>query len=99
MRLGSNGIAADCTVQGNTLDSIEAGAGCALRDCTASGNLGTAAICAGTGSVLNNCAAYNNQTEYGIFAQDGSTLTSRSPAAPVAPASARQIHGRTLVSY
>ena len=75
MRLGGNGIVADCTAQGNTLDGIEAGAGCALRDCTASGNLGTAAIRAGTGSVLNNCAAFNNQTEYGIFASDGSTLT------------------------
>ena len=75
MRLGGNGIVADCTAQGNTLDGIEAGSGCVLRDCTASGNLGTAAIRAGTGSVLNNCAAFNNQTEYGIFTSDGSTLT------------------------
>ena len=75
LRLGPNGIVADCTAQANTLNGIETNSGSALRDCTASGNLGTFGIRAGSGSVLSNCAAYNNQTEAGISAGDGSTLT------------------------
>ena len=74
LRIGPNGIVADCTAQANTLNGIEANAGCTLRDCTASGNLGAYGIRAGAGSTLNNCAALNNQTEVGISAGDGSTL-------------------------
>jgi parallel beta-helix repeat protein len=75
LRIGPNSTVADCTAQANTLNGIETSAGCALRDCTVSGNLGTSGISVSSGAVLSNCSAYNNQTTYGIFATDGATLT------------------------
>ena len=76
LRLGANGIVADCTAQGNTLDGIEAGAGCALRDCTASGNLGTAANSRGHWERAEQLRRLQQRNRIRHFRhRDGSTLT------------------------
>lgn len=65
-----------CSVVANTANGIQAGTGCTISDCTASGNgpgtYGFPAILAGAGCTISGCTA--GQNSEGIFAGLGSTI-------------------------
>lgn len=72
---GTGFIIDSCRAEGNTAGGIVVGNGSTLKNCTASGNQGAAAINAGTGSTVIGCAAFDNTTSSGIAVGFGVTVT------------------------